>query len=149
MELELLEGENVILEEVSFSQKVILTNMRVMILEKKGFFGDSFNMKNKIPLELIEEAYVKSGGAFRWSFAMLKMKNGESVNLGLKLPNSESFAADFGGEGIVGMHQRLKAINDSWVNAINSQLGAKFENRTQKLEDRIRELEEKLKEKEK
>ena len=145
MELELIDGENIILEEVSFSQKLILTNTRLMILEKKGFFINSFNMKKEIPLEQIEEAYVESGGAFGWSSAMVKMKNGESLNLGLKLPDSQAFVADFGGEGLAGMHQRLKAINDSWANAINSQLRAKIENRTQKLEDSIRELEEKLK----
>jgi hypothetical protein len=127
MELELLEGENIILEEVSFSQKVILTNIRLMILEKKGFFSDSFNMKKEIPLEQIEEACVEPSDDFGWSSTVLKMKNGESFSLGLKLPNSESFAADFGGEGPAGMHQRFKAINDSWVNAINSQLGAKIE----------------------
>jgi hypothetical protein len=127
MELELLEGENIILEEGSFSQKVILTNMRLMILEKKGFFRDSFNMEKEIPLEQIEEAYVESGGAFGWSSTMVKMKKGESFNLGLKLPDSQAFAADFCGEILAGMNQRLKAVNDSWVNAINSQLGAKIE----------------------
>ena len=94
---------------------------------KKGFFSDSFNMKKEIPLEQIEEACVEPSDDFGWSSTMLKMKNGESFSLGLKLPNSESFAADFGGEGLAGMHQRFKAINDSWVNAINSQLGAKIE----------------------
>jgi len=127
MELGLLEGENVILEEVRFSQKLILTNMRLMILEKKGFFINSFNMEKEIPLEQIEEAYVEPSGAFGWSSVIVKMKKGESFNLGLKLPDSQAFAADFGGEGLAGMHQRLKAINDSWANAINSQLGAKVE----------------------
>ncbi len=127
MESELLKGENIILEEVSFSQKVILTNMRLMILEKKGFFVNSFNMEKEIPLEEIDEAYVEIGGAFGWSSAIVKIKTGESFNLGLKLPDSQAFAADFGGEGLAGMHQRLKAINDSWANAINSQLGAKVE----------------------
>ena len=101
--------------------------MRLMILEKKGFFRDSFNMKKEIPLEQIEEAYVEPSAAFGWSSAMVKMKNGESTKLELKLPDSQIFAADFSGEGLAGMHQRLKAINDSWANAINSQLGAKVE----------------------
>jgi len=127
MELDLLKGENIILEEVSFSQKLILTTMRLMILERTGFFKNSFSMKKEIPLEQIEEAHVEPSGPFGRSSAMVKMKKGESFNLGLKLPDSQAFAADFGGEGLSGMHQRLKAINDSWVNAINSQLGAKVE----------------------
>ena len=127
MELELLEGENIILEEVSFSQKLILTNVRLMVFERKGFFVNSFNMEKEIPLEQIEEAYVEPGGAFGWSSAIVKMKKGESFNLGLKLSDSQAFAADFDREGLAGMHQRLKAINDSWTNAINSQLGAKVE----------------------
>jgi len=53
-------------------------------------------------------------------FCYVENENGESVELGLKLPDSQAFAADFGGEGLAGMHQRLKAINDRWVNAINS-----------------------------
>jgi hypothetical protein len=145
---ELREDENIVLEDgyAGFRQNLILTNMRLITVEKKGWFRTSLSIKKENPFEQIEEAYVKPGGAFVWNSAMLKMKNGESVELGMKLPESQAFAADFGGEGLAGMHQRLKAIKGRWVDATNNQLRAKD---TQKLEDRIRELEEKLNEKEK
>ncbi len=151
MEMNLREGEEVVLDDgySGFRRKLTLTNQRLIFWRKQGVFRTVWAQEEEIPLTEIEEAYVEPGGAFGWSSAMLKMKNGESIELGLKLPDSQSFAADFGGEGLAGMHQRLQAINDRWVDAINTQLRAKVEDRTQKLEDRIRELEEKLKEKEK
>jgi hypothetical protein len=85
----------------------------------------SWAQEEEISLAEIEEAYAEPCGAFGWSTVMLKMKNGESVELGLKLPDSEPFMSDLEGESLSSMHQRLKVIKDSWLDAINSQLMAK------------------------
>jgi hypothetical protein len=145
--MKLREGEQVVLDDgyLGFRRKLTLTNQRLIFWRKHGFFGTSWAQEEEIPLAEIEEAYAEPYGPFGWSTAMLKMKNGESIELGLKLPDSQSFMPDLAGERLSGMHQRLKTINDTWVGAINSKLWTKTENRTQEL-DRIRELEEKMKE---
>ncbi len=131
--MKLREGEQIVLDDgyLGFRRKLTLTNQRLMFWKKYGFFRTSWAQEEEIPLAEIEEAYAEPSSAFGWSTAMLKMKNGESVELGLKLPDSEPFMPDLEGESLSGMHQRLKAIKDRWVDAINSQLMAKAEDRTQ------------------
>ena len=145
--MKLREGEQVVLDDgyLGFRRKLTLTNQRLIFWRKHGFFVTSWAQEEEISLAEIEEAYAKSSGAFGWSSAMLKMKNDKSVELGLKIPDSEPFTPDLQGESLSSMHQRLKAINDRWVDAINSQLMAKVEVRTQEFEDRNSELEEKIK----
>jgi hypothetical protein len=145
--MKLREGEQIVLDDgyLGFRRKLTLTNQRLIFWRKHGFFVTSWAQEEEISLVEVEEAYAEPSGAFGWSSAMLKMKDGESVELGLKLPDSEPFTPDLEGESLSSMHQRLKAINDRWVDAINSQLMAKVEVRTQEFEDRNSELEEKLK----
>lgn len=123
--MKLSEGERILLDDgsVGFRRKITLTNKRLIFQKKKGFISTSWVQDDEIPLDKIEEAYVEIVSKFSGkSAAMLRMKNGESIELGLKLTDSEVFGADFGGEGLAGMNLRLKMTNDRWVNAINNQL---------------------------
>ena len=132
--MKLSEGERVVLDDgsVGFRRKLTLTNKRLIFQKKKGFISTSWVQDDEIPLDKIEEAYVEIVSKFSGkSAAMLRMKNGESIELGLKLTDSEVFGADFGGEGLAGMNLRLKMKNDRWVNEINNQLN---KNRIEKLE---------------
>jgi hypothetical protein len=125
--MKLREGEQVVLDYgyLGFRRKLTLTNQRLIFWRKHGFFRTSWAQEEEIPLAEIEEAYAEPYGPFGWSTVMLKMKNGESVELGLTLPDSEPFMSDLQGESISSMHQRLKVIKDRWADAINSQLMAK------------------------
>jgi hypothetical protein len=147
--MKLREGEQIVLDDgyLGFRRKLTLTNQRLIFWKKHGFFMTSWAQEEEIPLTEIEEAQIEPSGAFELSTAMLKMKNDQSIELVLKLPESQSFEAHMVGEKLSGMHQRLKTIKDSWVDAINSQLMAKAEDRTQELEDRNSKLREKPKEK--
>ena len=148
--MKLREGEQIVLDDgyLGFRRKLILTNQRLIFWKKHGFFRTSWAREEEIPLTEIEEAYTEPSGTFGWSTAMLKMRSYKSIKLGLKLPDSEPFMPDLEGERLYSMHQRLKAIEDRWVDAIHSQLMAKVEDRTQELEDRIRRIEEKINKKE-
>jgi hypothetical protein len=157
MEMELLEGEAVVLDNgnVGYRQKLTLTNKRLIYTQKEGFFTTTWNVTEEIPLEQIEEAYTDDKrvglGLSKASFAMLKMKDGETRELNIHIGDSDSlgmmFAADAGTDFAV----RTKTVCDKWVNAVNQQLSAglrlKADSQTEKLEQRIKELEEKLKEK--
>ena len=127
--MKLREGEQVVLDDgyLGFRRKLTLTNQRLIFWKRHGFFRTSWAQEEEISLAEIEEAYAEPSGAFGWSAAMLKMKNDKSIELGLKLPDSEPFMPDLREEKLSSMHQRLKAIKDRWVDAINSQLMAKAE----------------------
>ena len=152
MEMKLLEGEKVVLDDgyVGYRQKLTLTNKRLVYSKKEGLFKTTWNMTEEIPLEQIEEAYTDTiGGLTQLSRAMLRMKDGKIRELNVNFGGGDALgmlaAPDMATEGAV----RTKTLCDKWVNAINQQLRLKVESQTEKLEERIRELEEKLKEKEK
>jgi hypothetical protein len=148
LELEFREGEEVILENAGFSQNVVLTNMRIIFAEKKGWLKVYFRVKEEISLEQIEEAYTHTiGDVVQTSVAMLKMKDGQERRLGVGIGFETDLGSFLAVDGASDNAIKTKALSDRWVNAINQQLRKKVEDRTQKLEERIRELEEKLKEK--
>jgi hypothetical protein len=152
LEFKLLEGETIVLDDgyVGYRQKLTLTNKRLIYIKKEGFFSGFERVMEEIPLEQIEEAYTQTSGLLtQSSLAILRMKDGQTRELDVHFGGGDAlgmlFAPDMPTENAI----RTKTLCDKWVNAINQQLRAKVEDRTQKLEDRIRELEEKLKEKEK
>ena len=77
------------------------------------------------------------------------MKNGEEIDLDLKLGDGDTLGIMLGPDEGTEMSIRTKALCDRWVTAINQRLknDSQAEKRTEMLEERIRQLEEKLKEK--
>jgi hypothetical protein len=152
MEIALLEGEEVVLEDgyVGYKQKLTLTNKRLLYIKGEGLFRTTWKLNEEIPLEQIEEAYTQTIGSLtQMSEAMLRMKDGKNRELNVHFGGGDALgmltAPDMATEGAI----RTKTLCDKWVSAINQQLRLKVESQTEKLEERIRELEEKLKEKEK
>lgn len=152
-EMELLEGEEVVLDDgnVGYRLKLTLTNKRLIFSKKEGLFKTTWKVTDEIPLEQIEEAYTdtrKAGlGLSQLSSTMLKMKNGNVRELTFKLGDADTLGMLIGGSDIVvDGAVRTKTVSDRWVSAINQLLRLKAESRTDKLEQRIKELEEKLKE---
>lgn len=100
-----------------------MTNKCLVFQKGKGFFTVTWEQENEISLMDIEEAYVEPGGAFfTLSRAMLKMKNNETVELGLKLGDSQMLGSTLATDEVTDMTLRMKTVNDRWVNAINNQL---------------------------
>jgi len=156
MEMELLEGEEVVLDNgyVGYRQKLTLTNKRLVYSRKEGFFTTTWNVTEEIPLEQIEEAYTHTTGSLtQASSAMMRMKDGETRKLNVNFGGGDALGMLTAPDMATDMAIRTKTLCDKWVNAINQQLSAglrlKAESQTEKLEQRIKELEEKLKEKEK
>jgi rRNA maturation endonuclease Nob1 len=127
LEMKLLEGEQIVLDDgpLGFRKKLTLTNKRLIIQKGKGLFNVYWAQESEIPLEEIEEAYVEPGGVFfTMSTAMLKMKNQQSIELGLKLSDSQMLGSTLASDDLTDMNLRMKTVNDRWVNAINNQLNA-------------------------
>jgi hypothetical protein len=152
MEMKLLEGEEVVLDDgyVGYRQKLTLTNKRLVYSKKEGWFNTTWNMTGQILLEQIEEAYTHTkGGLTQLSRAMLKMKDGNIRELNVNFGGGDALGILAAPDMATDTAIRTKTLCDRWVNAINQQLRLKVESQTEKLEERIRELEGKLKEKEK
>jgi hypothetical protein len=140
-------GEQIILEEENgFRSKIVLTNMRLLYLDKQGFIKSTWRFCSEIPLLNIEKAYVTTGGFLtQINSACVKMKNGEEVDLEIQVGDGDvlgSFLAEDTGTDIA---LREKTKCDRWVNAINQQLNLNVKGKTELLEERVRELEAKLK----
>jgi uncharacterized protein CbrC (UPF0167 family) len=116
MEMKLLEGETIVLEDSHWGawRKLILTNMRLVVLEKKGVFTSYWGIKEEYPLEIIDEAYVETKGFLTtMSELKIKLKDGTSVLVPVVI-GGESFGA--------GIEFAAKAVCDRWASAINNQL---------------------------
>jgi hypothetical protein len=151
MEIRLLEGEEVVLDNgyVGYRHKLTLTNKRLLYTKGEGLFKVSWNVTEEIPLERIEEAYTHTKGSLtQLSVAMLKMKVGETRELRVSCGGGDALGSLLAPDMPTDVAIRTKTLCDKWVNAINQQLRLKGESQTETLEKRIRELEEKLKEKE-
>jgi len=151
MEMKLLEGEKVVLDDgyVGYKKKLTLTNKRLVYVRGEGFLSTKWKLDEEIPLEQIEEAYTQTqGGLTQMSKAILKMKNGETRELRVS-GGSGDLGSLLAADMATDMAVRTKTLSDRWVNAINAQLGLNTKSQTETLEKRIRELEEKLKDKEK
>jgi len=151
MEINLLEGEKVVLDDgyVGYKQKLTLTNKPLVYVRGEGIFRTTWKLDEEIPLEQIEEAYTHTRGSLtQMSVAMLKMKDGKTRELKIS-GGSGDLGSLFAADMATDMAVRTKTLCDKWVNAINQQLRLKVGSQTETLEKRIRELEEKLKEKEK
>jgi len=150
MEIKLLEGEKVVLDDgyVGYKRKLTLTNKRLVYVRGEGLFSTTWKLDEEIPLEKIEEAYTQTiGGLTQMSKAILKMKGGETRELKVS-GGSGDLGSLFATDMATDMAVRTKTLSDKWVNAINQQLRLKTESTTEILEKRIKELEEKLKERE-
>ena len=150
MELKLLEGEKVVLDDgyVGYRQKLTLTNKRLVYKKKEGVFKTKWIMIKDIPLDQIEEAYTHTTGGFsQSSSAMLKMKDEKILELKVEMGSGDALGMLTSSDMGTDMAVRTKTLCDKWVNAINQQLRIKGERQTEMLEERIRTLEKKLKEK--
>jgi len=152
MEINLLEGEKIVLDDgyVGYKQKLTLTNKRLVYVRGEGFLSTKWKLDEEIPLEQIEEAYTQTQGTLtQMSKAVLKMKNGQTRELRINIGGGDTLGILFSPDMPTDSAIRTKTLCDKWVNAINQQLRLKVGSQTETLEKRIRELEEKLKDKEK
>jgi hypothetical protein len=133
-------------EENGYRRKIILTNKRLLYLNKEGFFKSTWKLSSEIPLQNIEKAYVKTDGFLvQMSTVYLKMKNSEDIDLCLELSGGDALGSFFSEDQGTDMAVRTKVVCDRWVNAINQRLNFNVKSKTELLEERVRELEDKLK----
>ena len=124
MEMKLLEGEQVVLEDSHFSssRKVTLTNKRLLVQKKKGLFYSYWMIDEEFPLETIDEAYVETDSFSAIGSLQLKLKNGESIRLPVS-PDGGALLGTLGAaDWVTDSALKIKTVNDRWVNAINNQL---------------------------
>ena len=122
LEMELLEGEKVVLEDGVESWAVILTNKRLVIQKKKGIRHSIWATVSDFPLDIIEKAYTEveplSGSTTLW----LNFKDGESAQLPKLIGGAEFLGAFGAADMATDIAVKLNAVNNKWVNAINNQL---------------------------
>ena len=119
-------GEEIILDDgyYGYRKKLTLTNKRLIIRKGKGVFSVTWELESEILLKDIEEAYIDADmDVFSCSnHAMLKMKNGESLELRLELSSDATLGALGAADIDTDMILRRKGLFNKWVFAINNQL---------------------------
>lgn len=122
--MELEKDENIILDDgpLGFRRKLTLTNKRLIIQKGEGLFRVTWKQESEIPLAEIEEAYLVADSFSALSSIKLRMKNGESVDLQLKLGDTQALGASLAADTLTDMAVRMKILNDRWISAINNRL---------------------------
>jgi hypothetical protein len=122
LEIELLEGEKVVLEDSVGSWAVMLTDKRLVIQKKKGIFHSFWVIVSDFPLDTIEKAYTEMEPLAGITSLWLDFKDGESAQFP-KLIGSAELIGTLGAADIpTDMAVKINAVNNKWVNAINNQL---------------------------
>ena len=124
MEMKLLEGETIVLEDSHFGswRKVTLTNKRLLVQRKKGLFSSYWAIDEEFPLETIEEAYVETSGFSGSSSLQLRLKKGEKYQLPIDLSGDAALGSLVAGDWVTDVALKQQAVNSRWASAINNQL---------------------------
>jgi len=122
MEMKLLEGETIILEGFGSGRKVTLTNKRLVLQKKKGFFYSYWMIDEEMFLDAIDEAYAETGSFTGIETLQLRLKNGESYQLAISLSGSATLGSLVAADWVTDTALKQKTVNDRWANAINNQL---------------------------
>ena len=115
MEMRLLEGENIILE----GRNLTLTNKRLVTLKRKGLFNPYVMVVKEM---FLDEAHNESGGFGGLPTLIVKLKNGECIEVRVAMSSGDALSTMFAGDYITDTTARQNAVNERWVNAINNQL---------------------------
>jgi hypothetical protein len=124
MEMKLLKGERVVLENSPFgsSRKVTLTNKRLTIQKKEGLFFSFWIIEEEFPLDTIEEAYLRMVSLSGTSSLWLKLKDGKLIQVPIGIGSVEELGTLEAAGMTTDYALKIKIVNDRWVNAINNQL---------------------------
>lgn len=114
-DIALNDGEKIILSDarISSESKLTLTNQRLICFQLKGWLHSRYCVKESLPINKIEEAYVKVESFTGMCTMKLRLQDHSEREC--------SFA--FSGRDVLfpsGQNQTIqRAITDRWVNAIN------------------------------
>ena len=124
-ENEIQKDETVLLGDtsISFRDKLILTNKRLIILKPKWFLSSTFIKRREIPLNEIIDARSAFMSRLRGNLMMiLKLTTGEELPIKFDVGTASLLKTQ------KGMSFNVNVITEKWVNAINREIDKQINN---------------------